>query len=152
LVKKTIIGLIVVAVLAGGGYAAYHFWPTETFDFDMTFAYEVNGIYGENATYESGHWSFDPITMDSFNATTSSSQVTSKGLEVTIQLKDQYCLAFTDFWCETTTDAEIKQIVVDLYSGETKIYSTKGGSTGIFTFEYDHFFDDLTVVVEVQLI
>jgi hypothetical protein len=151
LAKKAIIGIIIVLVLAGGGYAAYHFWPTEIFDFEMSFVYEVNGIYGENATYESGHWSFDPVTMSSVNATTSLSEVTSKGLQVTIQLKEQYCIAFTDFWCEATTEAEIRQIVVDLYSGETKVYSTKGGSSGIFAFEYDYFFDDLEIIVEVQL-
>ncbi len=148
--KKAIIGIIVALVLAGGGYAAYHFWPTTTFNFEMTFDYEVNGIYGENATYDSGHWSFDPITMSSVNATTHSSEVTSKGLQVTIQLKNQYCIAFTDFWCEATTDATVKQIIVTLYSGDSRIYSTKG-NTPEFAFDYSYFFDNLTVIVDVQL-
>jgi hypothetical protein len=151
LAKKAIIGIIVVLVLAGGGYAAYHFWPTETYTFEMTFDYEVNGIYGENAVYESGHWSFDPISMSSVNATTSSSEVTSKGLQVTIQLKNQYCIAFTDFWCQATTDVAIKQIGVTLYQGDLKIYSTKNYNSETFAFEYSHFFDNLTVIVDVRL-
>ena len=145
-----IIGIIIVLVLAGGGYAAYHFWPTTTFSFEMTFDYDVNGLYGENATYESGHWSFDPITMSSVNATTSSSEVVSKGLQVTIHVKEQYCVAFTDFWCKATTDAEIKQIIVTLYEDDTRIYSIKG-YTAEYEFDYSYFFANLTVIVEVQL-
>ncbi|NPD89965.1 MAG: hypothetical protein HGN29_14730 [Asgard group archaeon] len=151
MVKKALIGVIIVLVLAGGGYAAYHFWPTETFSFEMTFNYEVNGIYGENATYESGYWSFDPISMSSVNATTQSSEVTNKGLQVTIQLKNEYCLAFTDFWCKATTDADIRQIIVTLYQGDLRIYSTENSNSEIFAFDYNHFFDNLTVIVDVQL-
>ena len=151
MVNKALIGVIIVLVLAGGGYAAYHFWPTETFSFEMTFDYEVNGIYGENATEEAGVWSFDPITMDSVNATTQASEVTNKGLQVTIQLNNQYCIAFTDFWCEASTDATINQIIVSLYWDETKIYSTKQSDLEIFAFTYSQFFANLTIIVEVQL-
>ena len=150
MVKKALIGVIVVLVLAGGGYAAYHFWPTETFSFEMNFDYEINGIYGENATEDGGIWSFDPISMSSVNATTKSSEVTKKGLQVTIQLKNQYCIAFTDFWCLATTDAVVSQIIVTLYSGDSRIYSTKGYAPE-FAFDYSHFFVNLTVIVEVQL-
>ena len=68
-----------------------------------------------------------------------------------IQLKNQYCIAFTDFWCEATTDATINQIIVSLYWDETKIYSTKQSDLAIFAFEHSDFFANLTVIVEVQL-
>ena len=149
--KKAIIGIIVVLVLAGGGYAAYHFWPTTTYTFEMDFDYAVNGIYGENATFEEGLWSFDPITMSSVNAFTQTSEITSKGYFVTIQLKDEYCVAFTDLWCNASTDATVSLITVELFSGETKIYSTKQYNSEIFAFEYDYFFANLTVTVDIRL-
>ena len=104
--KSTGFAIFSIFLLGIAGSLAYVFWddinPWVGSPDYVTFGYEIDGIYGTNATYVDSSWTFNPIYQTSFWKSNQSDIVS--GFKVDIYLREEYCVIAQSYWFYSLAD------------------------------------------------
>lgn len=149
--KSTGFAVFSIVLLGIAGSMAYVFWddinPWVGSPDYVVFGYEVDGIYGTNATYVDSSWTFAPIYQTSF-WTTNQSDIDS-GFKVDIYLREAYCVIAQSYWFYS--NATVSSMSASIISNGTEVFFDEQQNSNEMSFDFSVFSTDLHIVILVYI-
>lgn len=147
---KTILSVLaMILILLAASYSIYritdHFKIVEV-DIYTIFEYDIQGIFGENATNINGSWYFTPLayTINSFEATL---QETNSGFTVNITLRETRCICSKSFWF--WANLTVLNFNCTIYSNDSAVFFIENQSN-VLDFDFGIFSTDMQIILFID--